>query len=150
MTERYRTLILVAHRAGARFFESHGPKADWVLVADVDHAEGAAKTSELVTDQQGQVMESARDGQHAAQPRVSPTEQIAVRFAKQLAERLRHDRMDNRLGRVVLVAPPPFLGRLRAELDEPTARLVVAELNQNFAHAKPLEIRRALSDLISV
>ncbi len=150
MTTSHHTLIVVAHRAGARFFEAHGPQADWALIADIDHPEGAAKTSELVSDRQGQVMESFRDGQHAAQPRVDPTEQIAERFAKEIADQLRQKRVDNWLGRLVLVAPPAFLGRLRGALDEPTARLVVAELDHNMAQAKPLEIRDALSELISV
>lgn len=144
----HRTIIVVAHRAGARLFESHGPKESWTLLEDIDHPEGAAKTGELVSDKQGQVMESARDGQHAAQPRVSPTEQIAERFAHALAERLHRYRVDNELGRLVLIAPPQFLGRLRSALEGPTAELVAAELALGLAQAKPDEIREALAEKI--
>lgn len=150
MTNPHRTLIVVAHRGGARLFEYRGHDADWALVTEVDNPDGTAKTSELVSDRQGQVMESHGDGQHGAQPRVDPTEQIADRFARALADRLKGLRVDNDVGRLVLVAPPPFLGRLRTALDAPTAKLVAAELAGGYAHEKPPAIRKALADKIAL
>jgi len=150
VTNAHRTLVVVAHRGGARLFEFQGLDADWALVAEIDHPEGTAKTSELVSDRQGQVSESHGDGQHASQPRVDPTEQVADRFAHALAERLRQLRVENDVGRLVLVAPAPFLGLLRAALDDPTAKLVAAELAGGFAHEKPEAIRKALSDKIAL
>jgi protein required for attachment to host cells len=148
VTNPHRTLIVVAHRGGARFFEYRGHGEPWALVESVDHPEGTQNTSEIVSDQQGQSMDSHRHDRHGVSSSVDPTEHVAEKFAHTLAERLRHLRVDNDLGRVVLVAPPAFLGLLRGTLDEPTRKLVAAELAGGFAHEGFEAIRDALSEQI--
>jgi hypothetical protein len=50
-------------------------------------------------------------------------------FARQLAAKLQHARTENLYERLVLVAPPTFLGLLRSSLDAPTAQLIVGSLD---------------------
>ena len=64
------------------------------------------------------------------QSRELPHEHLASTFAKHLADRLRMARASNRFHKLVIAAEPDFLGRLRAELDEPTKKLLAGEVQK--------------------
>ena len=62
-----------------------------------------------------------------------PHERVVADFARELAARLRQARVANTFERLVLVAPPKFLGLLRAQLDDPTSARVVGSLDKDLA-----------------
>lgn len=79
-----------------------------------------------------------------------PHERVVSDFARTLAERLQHGRVENRCKRLVLVAPPRFLGLLRAALDGPTAQLVVGSLDKDFASVKEAELVERLGEVVAL
>jgi protein required for attachment to host cells len=79
-----------------------------------------------------------------------PHERAVSDFARALAEKLKDARMQNRYWRLVLVAPPRFLGLLRSSLDGPTAKLVTASLDKDLASEKTSELAERLSEMIAL
>ncbi|MBX3275257.1 MAG: host attachment protein [Sandaracinaceae bacterium] len=142
------TWILTAHRAGAHLYESRGAGSDWQLVEDVPHPEGRLKDGEIDTDRPGHVIDRHRP--HAMEREQSATDRLADDFARELADRLSRARAESRFGRLVLVAAPRFLGRLRDALDGPTQATVAASLAKDFPSPDPRAIRAALADTILV
>jgi protein required for attachment to host cells len=58
--------------------------------------------------------------------------------------------MQNEFERLVLVAPPRFLGRLRSSLDAPTQQLVVGSLDKDLARAKEEELIDQVGAVIAI
>ena len=79
-----------------------------------------------------------------------PHERVVATFARELANRLQQGRVRNEYQRLVLVAPPRFLGLLRSSLDAPTAQLVVGSLHKDLAAKKEAELVEHLGEIIAV
>ena len=124
------TWFLVADAARARLYR----EKDQVFeeIADFVHPAGGRRTGELISDQAGRRgMGSAGDGSRPGlSSETPPKDTEAERFARDLAAHLREGLLAHRYQALVLVAPPRFLGHLRASLDAQVARRVAA------AHAK--------------
>jgi protein required for attachment to host cells len=145
-----KTWILVAHDAGARFFENDGPGRGLELVEEVDHPEGRERDRQFDADRPGRSFrKNAADPRRAAMSRSESAHDRAVSdFARAMARRLQHARTENRYDRLVLVAPPRFLGLLRSALDGPTAQLVTASLDKDLASHKESELIEHLGEVI--
>jgi protein required for attachment to host cells len=79
-----------------------------------------------------------------------PHDRAVSDFARAVADKLRDARVQNRYKRLVLVAPPRFLGLLRSSLDGPTAQLVMVSLDKDFAASKKSELVERLSEVITL
>jgi len=58
--------------------------------------------------------------------------------------------MQNEFQRLVLVAPPRFLGLLRSSLDTPTQQLVVGSLDKDLAKVKEADLIGHVGEVIAV
>ncbi len=126
-----KTWILVAHRAGARLFESAGSGQALTLLQDLPHEQGRLKNQELISDRQGRVA-NGRGGHNSYQQAEEPTEHLAVQFTKELAKLLDDGRNQQKYDQLVLVAESRFLGHLRAALSTQTTKLVTASLDKDL------------------
>jgi len=146
------TWILVAHDAGARVFANRGPGKGLELIETIDHPEGRARDRDLVSDRPGRSFrKDSGDPRRAAMSRnEGPHDRAVSSFARTLTDKLQHARVENRYERLVLVAPPRFLGLLRSSLDGPTAQLVVASVHKDLASRKEAELVEHLGEVIAV
>lgn len=126
------TWILVAHRSGARLFEKAGKGNGLQLVEEIRHPEGRLKNGDINSDKPGRAFDKFGGGRHSMSKEHEPKEQVAIQFAKQLAEVLDRGRTGGRYGKLVLVAEPRFLGELRAALPSHTAALVSATVDKDL------------------
>ncbi len=147
-----KTWILVAHEAGARVFENQGPGKGLDLVEELEHAEGRARDREIVSDRPGRSFrKNSGDPRRASIPASEgPHDRAVATFARALAQKLKQGRNKNRYQRLVLVAPPRFLGLLRSSLDGPTTQLVVGSIHKDLAAAKESQLMKYLGDVIAV
>lgn len=67
-------------------------------------------------------------------------------FAREIADKLEQARQEGRYDKVILVAPPAFLGTLRQALSGQVEKLVARSLDKNLVSATPEEIRAQLFD----
>jgi protein required for attachment to host cells len=144
--------ILVAHEGGARLFENPGPGKGLILVEEIEHAEGRERDGDLTSDRPGRSFrKNSGDPRRAAMSRSEgPHDRAVATFARGLAHKLQHGRVQNEYQRLVLVAPPRFLGLLRSSLDSPTEQLVVGSLRKDLARAKEAELVEHLGEVIAV
>jgi len=147
-----KTWILVAHDAGARVFESHGPGKGLTLVETIQHPEGRLRDRDIDSDRPGRSFrKDSGDPRRAAMSRgEGPHDRAVSDFVRALADKLRRARVDNRYERLVLVAPPQFLGLLRSSLDAPTTRFVVGSIDKDLATSKEAELVEHLGEVIAV
>jgi protein required for attachment to host cells len=145
-----RTWILVAHRAGAVVFESHGPGVPLQRALQIDHERGRLKAGELEEDRPGRAFDRHGGGRHAHSKEHNATDHVESELAHRLAERLEQGRSESQFERLVLIAPAKLLGKLREALSAPLRELVVASLSKDLAHASPEQLRVQLFDLALV
>jgi len=142
------TWILVAHRGGARLFENTGPGKGLTLVEDVANPDGRLKSGEINSDRPGRAFDKVGGGRHGMSTEQDPTERVAQRFAKELGERLTTGRVQNRYGKLLLVAEPRFLGELRNNLDAPTAAMVTGTLDKDLGGIIDRDLPKHLGELV--
>ncbi len=124
---------LIADRSQARFLSTRGRGKGFELVENIEHPSGRLREHDLDADKRGRTGDSGRSGgAHATESEVSATEELAIRFAHTLAERLRHAHDEHRFEHLILAAEPRFLGHLRKALDANTRRTVTFELHKHL------------------
>jgi protein required for attachment to host cells len=143
---------MVAHDAGARVFENDGPGKGLQLIEEIDHPEGRERDQDINADRPGRSFrKNSGDPRRAAMSRSEgPRERVVSDFARAMAEKLKQGRVENQYERLVLVAPPRFLGLLRSSLDGPTAQLLVGSLNKDLASTKQAELIEHLGEIIAI
>jgi len=148
MAEFSSTWVLVADSARARIFEwtSHGgPLKE---LDDRVNSEGRQKESELVGDRPGSSFSSTgHSSGHPTQPRHSAVETAADEFARSLTAALKSGLETQQCERLVLVAPPAFLGQLRSHLDRRLEQAVAASVDSNLTRASAEDILERLPKL---
>jgi len=140
------TWVVVADSSAARIFNAPSPTGALEEIASYAHAEGKMHEQDMRTDELGMTKDRVGYAKHAMEPRVKPKEQEAVVFARLLAERIESARTKNVIDRVILVAPPEFLGHLRDALDDNARKIVDGEYNLNVVRMSPDEIRKHLPE----
>lgn len=140
------TWVVVADSSAARIFDADSPNGALQEIASYAHPEGRAHEGDLRTDQPGVTKDRMGYARHGLEPKVKPKEQEAIAFARSLADRIEAARAKSEIERVILVAPPEFLGHLRSVLDADARKIVVGEHNINVVKLRPEEIRKHLPE----
>jgi protein required for attachment to host cells len=141
---------------------------EWAVIADAQHcrvlarAAPAGRWDELTEraieidtprshdrgiDRPGRVHESATTTRHAIEPRSDPHREAKRAFARRLAESLEEAATAGFYGRLILVAPPPFLGDLRAALFGRAKEIVVGSLDKDLTRMPLATIRDHLVEV---
>jgi protein required for attachment to host cells len=137
------TWILVGDASRARVYALEKENGPWSLVEELDNPAGRARTSELVSDRAGRQRQSGARTP-PLESHMDAAEQESLRFAERLGHVLQKGYDGHRYGRLVLVAPPRFLGYLRSVLREPVARHVVASFDKDYTHHEERDLRKLL------
>lgn len=140
------TWIVVADSSAARIFDAPSASGALAEVAAYAHAESRMHERDLRTDQPGTTKDRAGYAKHGLEPKTKPKEQEAIVFARMLAETIEKARAKSQIERVLLVAPPEFLGHLRSALDANSRKIVEGEFNLNVVRMPADEIRRHLPE----
>lgn len=139
-----KTWLVVADRSRGRIFSLPSARGALSELEDLVHPESRAHERDLRTDRPGR-----RFGGYGALGKSNTAhDQEALEFARELATRLDAGRTGGEFERLILVAPPDFLGLLRKALNAQTAKLVDREITKNFAQLKADEIRQHLPDFL--
>ncbi len=144
------TWALVADRSQARILENRGPGKGLSVVEDIEHPEGHLQDKDTKTDKMGRAFDKGGEGRHAMEAHELPHEHLASAFAKHLAQKLHDARASNRFEKLVIAAEPDFLGRLRAELDAPTSKLLTGEVPKHLLGAGDRDIAEHLGKVMNV
>ncbi len=140
-----RTWLVVADRARARIFSVASPKGPLSELEDMVHPESRIQERDLTSDRAGR-----GTGGHGSMgtPRTAH-DQAAVEFAREVTARLEAGRTAGSFERLILVAPPDFLGLLRKSQSVNLGKLVDREVAKNLVQLKAAEIRTLLPEFLS-
>lgn len=145
--------VVVADSAQARILRRSGQRLTPQLheLERLECPDAHRHPRELTTDLTGRVNSASFRGRygprimarHGANSDYDPRAVEVQRFARQLALRLERLARSERIERLVLIAEPRFLGRLREELSEPIRHVITREVPRNLTTAVPQTIARA-------
>jgi protein required for attachment to host cells len=143
------TWVLVADKSRARIFSKNG-RSPFREEEGFIHPESRMHEQQLTSDLPGSDGGGSNGGgqRHGKGPRVSPKRHEAQVFCKQVADHLEAARAEQRFQRLLVVAPPAFLGLLREQFSPPLGALVTREVNKNLVHLKADELREQLPVLL--
>lgn len=157
MKERPNNVLwfVTMHRSHAQIFE-HAEKG-LKLIREFAHPEGRMKGSKLVSDHPGRSFDSysrSSGGHQTGVPRhsmgseVDPKSEIAIQFAKSVAEWIETARTQNHFTHLLLIAEPHLMGILRSSLSRATRRLVQSQLEKDYAWLSQPELEKRLLSLL--
>ena len=135
------TWILVADACGARLFMAFDNGKSLQLLERFSHARSRAMEAELVSERPGSGRSSTHTMPSTKQPHRTHKELQAVEFATVLIDYLVDAAQQHRFDSLVLVAPPHFLGLLRAELSPALARMISATIAKDLIYMDDATIR---------
>lgn len=126
------TWVVVADGTRARLFNRHRNRKleefDTLLSPAHRLHEG-----DLVSDRNGRALDADGARGHAVGGRKNTAKDHEMSiFAKRLASRLEEGRNAGELERLVLIAPPRFLGQLRSHMSEHAAGLVALTIDKEL------------------
>jgi protein required for attachment to host cells len=147
------TYVLVADSGKARLLRVDGAPRKRLLaeVAALDCPSARKLPQELVSDRTGRVFTRGKRGSvgppsasragtdNDSDPRIAAIERFAARIGRRLDLERRRLAMDG----LVIIAAPRFLGRLRAQLSNPTRAIVQRELSRDLVRASDAQILRS-------
>lgn len=139
-----KTWILVADSARARVFEVGAKDGLLFEVGGYANPEAHSKPSDIGRDKPPRAQESASPARHALEPHTDPHDKPALKFAHGLAEVLEQGRVEHSYTRLVLAAPPRFLGQLNQALSGQVSKLVAKTISKDYSRASAAEISAML------
>ena len=142
------TWVVTADSAKADFFEVDRIGGDFRPIVSLIHEEGKKKSQELTSDRPGRAFDSAGLGRHAMSSPVNPREHEAEVFAREVGEALELGRTKGSFERLIVLAPPDFLGKLRKTITPAANRLVVESIPKCVVGLGPDEIRKRIKTLL--
>jgi protein required for attachment to host cells len=129
------TRVLVAHDAGARWFEHRGPGKGLVALSEVVFEDGRRHSGELDTDRPGRAFDRAGQGRHAYAVNEDARQHAVGFFAKELASDLAGEFHRGAFQQLIIIAPPRFLGVLRDALDPKLLRALIGTVPKDLPRA---------------
>lgn len=140
-----RVRIVVADQSRADFYELEERDMPPLFVRRLEDADARLHDRDLRSDRPGRVFDhaaaaGARRGavaHHATGGERSPRKVEARRFARRIAEELDEGRRQQQYDRLVIMAPPAFLGLLRREMPAALHAMVTAEIGKDLVHEPP-------------
>ena len=135
------TWVVVADSSKARFFSLTSKKEAMQELEDLVHTEGRMRDQDEISDRQGGLAGGHGEGGHAFEAPTDIKHHDAEVFAKQIADKLEHGRVNHDYDNLILVAPPAFLGAMRQALNDHVANLVGSSLDKDLVAETEAAIR---------
>lgn len=105
---------------------------------------------EIASDRPGRTFDRDGGGRHAKEPHTDAKRHAKSKLAHEIGRVLDDERKKHTFDRLVVVAPPQFLGDLRTEMPKPLQDLIVAEVNKDLSKLAPHQLSIQLKDVITV
>ncbi|GGX93177.1 host attachment protein [Massilia dura] len=158
------TWIITANAGRARFYEESSLTEPLKEIEDLVSPGAKQNISDVVTDKAGPTA-AAKSGHNISsgnqapgiahnansgapnkqyQPAVTPAEQEAEHFAKDISSYLVKAHQEGRFGQLVISASPQFLGVLRSNIDPHVKELIKTEFNKDYTHVNVSQLREQL------
>ncbi|MCC5873485.1 MAG: host attachment protein [Gammaproteobacteria bacterium] len=140
--------VLVADGSRGRLFRAEGARGGLIEIDTWLHPESRLREQDLVTDAPGHDR-GRGGGAHGVNENHSARDHELEAFAREIAQRLQAALNEDAFGRLVLCAPPRFLGLLRDALPAAVRQRVRHEIGKDLTSIKDLrDLRKRLPDVL--
>jgi len=137
-------LVLVADGSRARFLSAEDGGSPLTETGDFVHPESRLREQDLVSDGTGSGRDSGGYGMHSMGHENEAHRRQQENFAREVCREIDRLRGAGGLYRIYLIAPPGFLGHLRAALGKQSAELVAGEIDRELVTSSLDDIRSHL------
>ena len=139
--------VLAADNSRARIFQTTRRTVLEKEIESIVHPASRQQSQELYTDRPGRTVHpTSGDQRKAYAPSTDPKKYEVQQFAKALVEKINKAAMENKYEKIYIIAPPSFLGMLRAGMDNHTRERIKGEVDKNVTQLKMEEIRKHLPE----
>ena len=137
--------IVVAQGNLARIFMSERGLQSLREIETLVHPESRLHNRDLKSDSHGRSFDSGGQGRHRMGSGETPKQHEVQAFAHELSQRLEKARVQGDFSKLVIAAPPAFLGQLRKSLSPALRKSVVNEIDKNLTSLDPAALGEYLS-----
>ncbi|MBM7119196.1 host attachment protein [Archangium primigenium] len=131
--------ILVANASRARLFSTDERAEKWDLREELFHEESRQRSTELLNQPDNPNAGTLRKPSAENEPNGRQSLEHE-RFARQLAERLEQGLNERAYERLVIAAPPEFLGRLRKVISDRVHKHLMLDMRADFSNIPAREL----------
>jgi protein required for attachment to host cells len=140
--------VLVADAARARLFQLEQPQLTLTPALGEELIGSNLPSREIASDRPGRTFDSGGQGRHAKEPPTDPARHAQEEFARDVARLLDDKRESRSFDRLIVVAPPQFLGDLRAVMPQQLQSAVAAEVAKDLTKLPPHELQDRLREVL--
>ena len=138
------TWILVADGVRARLFSAQPGQDEPQEIASFVNPEGRQRAAAAGRDRPPRTHDRMGPARHAIAPQTTARDKAAARFASELCDVLARARHEGRYSHLVLIAPPRFLGAIRASMDRRLTGCLTLAIDKDLTLADPEAIGAGL------
>lgn len=138
--------VVVADESNARLFSSDKIRVELNEIEALINPNARLYKRELDAAPPGRSFDSGGPGRHAIEPRNNTREERARRFARDVADQLEAGLRNGRYQRLIMIAPPDFLGLLRRQLPDDVLSRVELDLTKDLVREKSEVILKHIAD----
>ena len=143
------TWVLVADRSRAKIFHAVPEvQPSYIALADFEHPESRQKAQDTESDSPGRVQLRGA-ARSAVEPHIDRTHLTAQHFGAELIDYLNVACREGRFGRLVVIAPPLFLGTLRGMYTPQLHQKVVLEVPKDLVGVDESELQSRLAEIMT-
>jgi protein required for attachment to host cells len=136
-----RTWIVVCDASHCRLFMKRLNDHEWVKFETIENPAGRAKGIDLLSDRAGRSLQSQGPNKKSAMdPHTPPRDVEEMRFSHKIADLLDAAYRQNAFERLILVAPPQFLGLLRDALHGQVQKAIYGTIDKDYTHLSDHEV----------
>lgn len=140
--------VLVADAARARLFQVEQPRQTLTPALGEELIGSNLRSREIASDRPGRTFDSGGQGRHAKEPPTDPARHAQGEFARDVVRLLDEKRTSRAFERLIVVAPPQFLGDLRALMPQQLQERVSAEIAKDLSKLPTHELQDHLRDVL--
>lgn len=141
------TWVIVADSSRGKVYTQAQANSALEETIDLVHPSSRLRGTDLSSDRAGGHTGGFGQGAHSFDPRTEAKEHEAETFAKEIADRLESGRTSGQFQKLVLMAPPEFLGVLREELNDELRKLVTGALAKDLVMRSVEEVQEHLQQV---
>jgi len=144
------TWVLIADSSKARLYSVADRGKPWTLLDEYQHPASRVSEGGLVSDQPGRTHGGGigKGSRSAMESKTAPKEAEIEHFAHELVAVLEHGHGQQAYSRLVMAAPPHFLGLLRKGISSTIGKLVTATTDKDYLHLGEKEMQAQLDPLV--
>jgi len=144
------SLILIVNGSRAHFYSYPGTKNRLIPRPELDLEEITLHARDIQADRPGRTHDRMGPNRHAMDYPTDPQCNAEIRFLKKVVEQTAREADKAGIDRLILVAPPASLGKLRKMLPHPLRKKLYSELNKDLTQIAPIDLLKHLDGILVV